>query len=62
MAMKNKGKFRWKIWAAMKSMMLDISLHKSGWHEPIKSYIRYTWRKEKRHYQNKKWHLYQKEA
>lgn len=60
--MKNKGKFRWKIWAAMKSMMLDIGMHEGGWHEPIKSYIRYTWRKEKRYYKNKKWQLYQKEA
>lgn len=60
--MKNKRKFRRKIWAAMKSMMLDIDMHEGGWHEPIKSYIRYTWRKEKRYYKNKKWHLYFKEA
>ena len=60
--MKNKRKFRWKIWAAMQSMMLDIGMHEGGWHEPIKSYIRYTWRKEKRDYKNKKWHLYQEEA
>lgn len=60
--MKNKRKFRMKLWAAMINLMLDVKIHESGWHEPIRSYMRYSWIREKRYYRNKKWHLYQKEA
>lgn len=63
--MKNKEKlrkFRMKLWCAMQNLMLDVEIHESGWHEPLKSYMRYSWRRAKRYYQNQKWHLYQKEA
>lgn len=58
----NKRKFRTKLWCAMHNLMNDVELHASGWHEPIRSYMRYSWRRAKRYYQNQKWHLYQKEA
>lgn len=63
MANKSKlRKFRMKLWCAMQNLMLDVKIHESGWHEPLKSYMRYSWRREKRYYKNKKWNLYQKEA
>ena len=60
--MKNKRKFRMKLWCAMQNLMNDVEIHETGWHEPLRSYMRYSYRWEKRYYQNKKWHLYQKEA
>lgn len=58
--MSNTKKRKKLLWGAM-MLMNDIRRCK-GWHEPIRSYMRYSFHRKKRYYKNRKWRLFGKEA
>lgn len=58
----NKRKFRTRLWCAMQNLMNDVEIHETGWHEPIRSYMKYSFFRGNRNYKKLKWRLFGKEA
>lgn len=58
----NKRKFRTRLWCAMQILMLDVEIRETGWHDPIRSYMKHPFFRGNRNYKKVKYRLFGKEA
>lgn len=58
----NNRKFRTRLWCAMQNLMNDVEIHETGWHEPIRSYMKYSFFRGTWNYKKLRLRLFGKEA